>query len=149
MKHVAVFLFAVASLLAFAPRSAFATPTTLTVTEYTDAAVAAASNAADTSNGNRFKNTDENVFVMFQNTHGSNSSTVTITAQTTSKYVPGYGTLTRADISVVLAAGAVKFVGPLPRNIFNDASGYVNMTYSGTGTVVVTPFTGRGLTKGQ
>jgi hypothetical protein len=148
MKQIMIFAFAVVSLIAFAPSSAFATPTTLTVVEMSDSGTAAAANAADQANGNRFQNPDENVFVLLQNTHATNSGTVTITSQHTSTYLPGFGTISRADISVSLAAGDVKIVGPLPRSIFNDASEYVNMTISGTGTVKISPFKGKGLGRG-
>ena len=148
MKQIMIFFLAMASLLAFAPSSAFATATTLAVQEFSDSGVATTNNAADTGNGNRYLNRDENIFLLLQNSHATNASTVTITAQTTSKYVPGLGTVSRADISVALSAGDIKIVGPLPRAIFNDASEYVSMTFSGTGTVKVSPFKGKGLSRG-
>jgi hypothetical protein len=149
MRKLSMFLLVLVALVAYSA-PAFATATTLSVQEFSDSGVATTNNAADTANGNRFLNPDENVFIMFQNTHASSSATVTVTAQTTSKYVPGLGTISRADISVSLAAGDIKIVGPLPRAIFNDASSYVNMTTSGAAasSVKISPFKGKGLARG-
>ena len=119
---------------------AFAVPTTIPVQTISETAAAATETAADTANGNRFINREENVFLRLRNSHATNASTVTITAQDTSENIPGFGLMTKANISVSLAAGDIKYVGPFPRKAFNDSSEYVNMTFSGTGTVLVTPF---------
>lgn len=128
---------------------AFAVQTTLTVQTISETAAAATDNAADTSNGNRFINRDENVFLRLYNSDGSNSATVTITAADTSESIPGFGVMTKSDIAVSLSAGQIKFVGPFPRKAFNDSSEYVNMTITGTGaaSVKITPLKVTGLVK--
>jgi hypothetical protein len=118
---------------------AFATPTTLSVVTVSETGTAFADNAADTSNGNQALNSNCNLVLLLRNSHATNSSTVTITAQATSVNIPGYGPMTKANAAVVLAAGAVKHIGPLPCTTWNDGNGYVQLTYSGTGTVLVSP----------
>lgn len=41
------------------------------------------------------------------------------------------------DVTVAVAAGARKIIGPFPPFRFNDASGLVNVSYSGVVTVTV------------
>lgn len=125
--------------LLFAVGTAYAVPTALTVVTQSETAAAFADNAADTSNGNKIFNASCDVVLLLRNTHATNSSTATITAQATSVNIPGYGLMTKANNAVVLAAGAVKHVGPLPCGSWNDSSGYVQVTYTGTGTVLVSP----------
>ena len=61
--------------------------------------------------------------------NGSGSSiTVTIDAQS-------LGGVSFSDPTVTVAAGATKYIGPFRADIFNDSSGYVNVSYSATTTV--------------
>jgi hypothetical protein len=112
---------------------AFALPTALTLQSVTETAVAANLQSCDSANGNKFLNTNEDVLLLAQNTDGTNSATVSVTAQVTSIEDLRYGTISKASQSVSLAAGAIKIMGPFPASIFNDSSGYVSMTISGTG----------------
>jgi hypothetical protein len=118
---------------------ALATPTSLSVVTVSETAAALADNAADTGNGNRVFNGACDTVLLLRNTHASNSSTVTVAAQATSVFVQGYGLMTKANNAVTLAAGAVKHLGPFPCATWNDSSGYLQLTYSGTGTVLVSP----------
>lgn len=67
--------------------------------------------------------------------HAKNGSggalTVTVTAQSTSRDVAGYGSLTKADASVSVGAGSEAFLGPFPRDAFNDASDDIAIAYPG------------------
>lgn len=111
--------------------------TVLSVQQISESPAAPTYNAADTVNGNSFLNPDQNIYLHFKNNHATNSSTATITAQTTSLNIPGYGDVTIGNISVSLAALEEKVVGPFPAQAYNDANGYVQVSYAGTGTVVV------------
>lgn len=113
--------------------AAFAAPTTLSVVDVSETSAAIADNAADTSNGNRVLNPNGDVIFILRNTDGSNSATVTFTAQNTSTTVSGFGVVTKANNAVTLAAGAIKHVGPFPRGAFNDTSGYIQLATTGSG----------------
>lgn len=119
------------ALLVAAP--AFAVETTLTVQSVAETAATLTLASADTSNGNRYRNDQEDVLVVLQNTDGSNSATVTFDAVVTSIDDSVLGTITKTDQAVSLAAGAIKVLGPLPRKIFNTSSEYVNMAITGSG----------------
>lgn len=69
---------------------------------------------------------------------GAGSITVTVTAQVASRDVgPGYGSYARADVVATVGAGAERFIGPLPRLAFNNASGQAAVSYSGVTSVTV------------
>jgi hypothetical protein len=114
-------------------------PTTLSIVTVSDTAAAFADGAADTGNGNQIKNSMCDVVLLLHNSHASSSSTVTVVAQGTSVDIPGFGLMTKANASITLAAGAKKVIGPLRCRTWNDSSGYVQLTYSGSGTVLVSP----------
>jgi hypothetical protein len=63
--------------------------------------------------------------------------TVTITAQDTSTPVAGYGDLTVSDITVSVGAAAEKFIGPFPRNAYNNSSDQIAVSYSAVTSVTV------------
>lgn len=116
---------------------ALAVPTTLSTVNVSEAAAALADNAADTANGNRIKNPSCDLVLVVRNTDAADSATVTVAAQGTSINIPGYGTMTKSNLAISLAAGAVKHVGPFACRTWNDSSGYVQLTYSGTGAAAV------------
>jgi hypothetical protein len=66
---------------------------------------------------------------------GGGSITVTIPAQTTSRSVAGMGSMTKSDITVAVAAGAEKFIGPFAPDAYKNSSGNVTVNYSGTTSV--------------
>jgi len=117
----------------------FAVPTTLSIVSTTETAALFADTAADTANGNQMRNNNCDLVLLLRNSHATNSSTVTVAAAASSFTIPGYGVLTKSNASVSLAAGEHKHIGPLPCVLWNDSNGFVQVTYSGTGTVLVTP----------
>lgn len=129
------------ALILVLPILALAAPTTLTVVQVSETAAAIADNAADTANGNRVSNPNGDVFFILRNTSGSDSATVTFTAQTTSKQVPGFGPMTKSNLAVSLAANAIKHVGPFPKAAWNDSSNYIQLATTGTASssVKITP----------
>jgi hypothetical protein len=125
-------LFLVSSVVAFGQ-------TALTVVQVSETATLLADNSADTGSGNRIANPNGDVVLVLRNTHGSNASTVTITAQGASVSVPGYGPMAKANLAVSLAAGEIKHVGPFPKRAWNNSSGQIVITTTGTGTVKISP----------
>lgn len=68
---------------------------------------------------------------LYSKNGGGGSITLTITPGGTP------GGLTLSAVTVTVAAGAEKIVGPFNPQYFNDSSGYVNLTYSGVSSVTV------------
>lgn len=81
--------------------------------------------AAVAAGGDVFAN-DGNTIVEIVNSSGANSYTVTFAAQTT---VQGE-TITNRTVTV--GTSARKHIGPFPPSIFNNSSGQVAITYSGS-----------------
>jgi len=100
----------------------------LTVQEITRAGVAITAAAAN-AEGNFFTNSG-NIALRVIN-GGTSSITVTITAQAACDQG------TKHDLVVTVASGATKEIGPFPMRHYNDASGYVKVTYSAVTDVTV------------
>ncbi|CAO3428687.1 hypothetical protein [Azospirillum argentinense] len=98
---------------------------------------AALTYAAAASGGDTFVNADDRTFLHVKN--GSASSVnVTVTAQTTSTNVPGFGPVTKANQVVAVPANGDRLIGPLPTKAFNNpANSQVSVSYSATTTVTV------------
>ena len=64
------------------------------------------------------------------------SCTVTVTYPPTSQKLPGYGSITPADLSVAVASGAKKLIGPFPRG-FIASDGTVAFACSVQSSVLV------------
>jgi hypothetical protein len=64
------------------------------------------------------------------------SITVTVVAQTTTKVVKGYRTVTVANATISVPAGGDRIIGPFP-DCYRDAAGTVSLTYSATASVTV------------
>lgn len=71
-------------------------------------------------------------FIHVKNSSGANAYTVTVTAQNTSPTKPGFGTCTRASAVVAVATSGEEMIGPFPTGAFNNSSGQVAITYSGS-----------------
>lgn len=128
-----VFLLNLAVLL-LSPVNALGVETALTVTEISETPILLPYENADNSNGNSFSNRSGDAFLSLLLPVGSaGSATVTVTAQTTSTEVPGFGVLTKSDLVVALAVGEEKIVGPFPAQAWNDNSGNVILAITGTG----------------
>lgn len=78
----------------------------------------------------------ERTFLHVEN-GGASEITVTVTAQSSSLHVEGYGTLARANLSVAVPAGEGRMIGPFPPNAFKDSSGNVAVSYSDVTSVTV------------
>lgn len=85
---------------------------------------------SDPVNGMRATNENGDVFFFVDNPDAS-SAVITFTAQIATKEVPGYGPLTKSNLSVTLAGGESKMVGPFPARAWNDASGDILISFSG------------------
>jgi len=95
----------------------------------------APSTSAAAAGGDQFENTGREIVAV---TNGGGSSvTVTVAAQSVSKDVPGYGTMTKANGGGAVAAGVTKYFGPFPTRAYNNASGRVSLSYSSTTSVTV------------
>jgi len=105
--------------------------TNLAVTTISETSAEFAELTNDTTNGNKMANPNGDLFVVLYNS-GADTNTATFTAQRTSKDVPGYGTMTKANNTVSLTTGQRKIVGPFRSSAWNDSSGYVILNYSGT-----------------
>ena len=73
--------------------------------------------------------------------NGSGGAITVTVAKTSSatENIPGYGLVTISDISVAIAAGAEKFIGPIDPNAYNSTSGTgtVAITYSGVTSLTI------------
>lgn len=58
------------------------------------------------------------------------SKTLTITTQSTSVQVRGYGTIDVADKVITIPASSTRYVGPFADTRFQDASGLVQASFS-------------------
>lgn len=90
---------------------------TLTVQDITEAGLDATYSAASAT-GDTFSNDSSGrVFVHAKN--GSASEvTITVAPEDANKEVPGYGEMTKPDISVAIAASGDQFIGPFPIQAF-------------------------------
>jgi hypothetical protein len=100
---------------------------TLTAQKITDTGTIASMSGADGS-GDEFINTGLE-FLFVQNAH-SGSHTVTVTAQVTNLHHQQFGTVTKKNIVLVVAAGEEAFIGPFKQAAFNDTNHKVQVTYS-------------------
>ena len=79
--------------------------------------------AAAAAGGDKFANNGKQMLAI-ANAHATLPRTVTLVSQQT---VDG---LAVADAAVVVPAESTLLIGPLKPSVFNDADGYVNLTYS-------------------
>lgn len=100
---------------------------------------------ADTGSGDKAKNRNGDLFLLFKNASGSDSATATLAAQNTPKSIAGHGPMTKADLAIALAAGEVKMVGPLNKLMWNDGSDDVNIAYSGVAAADIDVLAFRGV----
>lgn len=91
--------------------------------------------AAAAGGGDEFDNSSGSVFLFVKN--GATACDVTITTQSTSVEVTGYGTLTIGDVDVTVPATEDRMIGPFPKTRFNDGSNMVQVTYDDVSNVTV------------
>jgi len=87
--------------------------------------------SACATGGDTFSNSGVE-FLHIVNDHGSVGYTVSVTAQTTSVRHPSYGTLTKANQTIAVAASSEAFMGPFRQSAFNDPDNMVRVTYTVT-----------------
>ena len=78
--------------------------------------------------GDQFLN-DGRIILYFKNTNAA-ARTITIVSSGT------IGGLAIADVAVAVAQDEVRIVGPFDPRIYNDASGYVQLTYTAVATLL-------------
>ena len=98
---------------------------TLTVQTVTRAGIAPTNNAVSASD--KFLNNGRTLVHVVNG--GGTSLTVTIV---TPAQVDG---LAVADRTVTIAAGQSRFIGPFPKNVYNDNDGYTTLEFSATTSV--------------
>jgi|10_taG_2_1085330.scaffolds.fasta_scaffold00277_13 hypothetical protein len=108
---------------------------TLTIQTINDAGSVPTFSAA-TESGDQYLNTG-NQFLAIKNAGTESACVVTITAQVTSLDLTLYGEVTKASTTLSVAAGSTGFIGGLYTPIFNDASGYAQITYSQVESVTI------------
>lgn len=102
--------------------------TALTANQNTyNGSVAVTEQAVDVANGNSFPHSN-NLVLLFQETGGTNTLTVTITSNTDSK---GFS----KTVTGTIPADGELFVGPLDKNFSKNGKVEVSYTGSGTGNV--------------
>lgn len=95
------------------------------------------STVAASAGGDVFDNPNDQSTFLYVNNAGAGAITVTISAQATSRDVPGLGPMTKANAGGSVTNGTVKLFGPFPAEAFNTASGQVAVSYSGVTSVTV------------
>ena len=94
----------------------------------------AASLSTAASGGDEFTNTGIE-FIRIKNGHATVAYTVRITAQTTSIKHPTYGTVTKSNTDVTVAAsGGEAYIGPFVQGSWNDTNNKVQISYRTTST---------------
>lgn len=83
--------------------------------------------------GDQFLNTGREI-LYFKNT---NASDRTITVATSATLPALGGALAIADVTLVISQNEEKIIGPFESRYFNDANGYVQLTYSADTGVTV------------
>lgn len=109
---------------------------TIAVQKVTEAGLEATYSNSDTDNGDKCLNNNGDVCLHLKN-GGANEAVVTIAAQTTSRFVPGFGTLVKEDLVLTIPAGEERFAGPFLNGAWSDSAGLLNWAYSGDGAADV------------
>jgi hypothetical protein len=93
---------------------------TLSVETIVDTGLAATYNTA-ASGGDTFDNDgSERQFIHVKNANVGATRTVTVAPSTATTTKPGFGTVTRASIVVVVPISGERFIGPFPELAFGD-----------------------------
>lgn len=100
---------------------------TLTVQNTTDTGADITFTACG-AGGDQFLNSASTIIIVKND--DAAAKTVTVTAQSTSTTANGYGTVTKEDSVFEVGAGEQAILGSFGNRAFNDANGYVQITYS-------------------
>lgn len=98
----------------------------LTVQDITESGLSATYSTAAAAGDSFANDSSEKTFIHVKNGSAS-SMTVTVAPVESSVDVPGFGTVTKASVSVNVAASGDKFIGPFPFEAFGSAP---DVTYS-------------------
>lgn len=90
---------------------------TLSVQSVVEAGLNATYSSA-AAGGDTFANTNDNRIIIHVKNGDASSKTVTIAPEVASRSVSGFGTMTKATISVAIPAGEDRFIGPFPFTAF-------------------------------
>lgn len=112
---------------------------TLTVQSISQSGLAPSLSAAASGGDEFVAADDQRYFVEIDNADGS-SHTLTIAAQRTTAQQAGVGEVSVSDISVAVAAGTRRFVGPITSAYIRSNDGVVEMTYDAVTSVTVGAF---------
>ena len=99
-----------------------------TVNEITQSGLVSLEFTGVNADGDKYENGGR-LFVVIRN-QGEETCTVTFTAQKTSFVSPQYGDASLKNETLAVLATTTGYIGPFPSSTFNDADGYVNLTYS-------------------
>lgn len=72
---------------------------------------------------------------MLLHVHNGSVSSVDVTIDDPRSTSPSGAVSFNPDVTVAVAAGADKYIGPFDPNRFNDANGFVNIAYSAITTI--------------
>lgn len=101
---------------------------TISAQELNETGIAAITFTAAGAEGDEFANSGSQ-FIVVKNDSLS-SITTTIVVQKASVDSPLYGTLTKANATLVVVAGRIGYIGPFKAPSFNNGDGNVEITYS-------------------
>jgi hypothetical protein len=114
---------------------AFAVQTALTAQTISETAYTQALTTADPTNGNSVVNPNGDLFFVFNlSSAAPGTATATINSPNASYSIPGYGSLTKTSIAVSLALGDTKIIGPFQTRPWNNSSGLLILSFTGTGS---------------
>lgn len=83
-----------------------------------------------------FDNDGKTLLYVYNGSGGDITITIQANGVGASFSVPGYGTVEKADKTLTISTTHFGVLGPFPRAAYNDSSGQVTVTYSGTSSVV-------------
>lgn len=93
--------------------------------------------AAAAGGGDTFVNDGNTIFVVSNG--GGGSITVTFDVRPTAIRTASGAPVDVSDKAITVAAGATKYVGPFPPELYNNSSQVVSVSYSGVSSVTVAP----------
>lgn len=109
--------------------------TALTVQEISETAWTQSLDTANQSAGNTVANPNSDVFLILKSATGTAS--VMITARDATVEIPGYGPLTKSNMTISISSGDTKIVGPFVSRSWNSSSGNIVLSYIGLSTASV------------
>lgn len=109
--------------------------TALTVQEISETPWTQSLTAADQTSGNTILNPNSDVFLILKSATGTAS--VQVTARDATVEIPGYGPLTKSNMTISIASGDTAIVGPFVSRSWNSSAGKIVLSYIGLSTASV------------